>query len=47
VQLDIDALKQMLFNAIDNALKYGRGGDGSSCCSCARTRRSMRACARC
>jgi signal transduction histidine kinase len=25
VQLDIDALKQMLFNVIDNALKYGRG----------------------
>jgi signal transduction histidine kinase len=25
VQLDEDALKQMLFNVIDNALKYGRG----------------------
>jgi signal transduction histidine kinase len=25
VQLDVDALKQMLFNVIDNALKYGRG----------------------
>jgi signal transduction histidine kinase len=25
VQLDVDALKQMLFNVLDNALKYGRG----------------------
>jgi len=29
VQLDVDALKQMLFNVLDNALKYGRG-DGSA-----------------
>ncbi|HKU39136.1 MAG TPA: ATP-binding protein [Polyangiales bacterium] len=25
VQLDVDALKQTLFNVLDNALKYGRG----------------------
>jgi signal transduction histidine kinase len=25
VQLDVDAFKQMLFNVLDNALKYGRG----------------------
>jgi signal transduction histidine kinase len=29
VQLDIDGLKQMLFNVIDNALKYGRADAGS------------------
>jgi signal transduction histidine kinase len=27
VRFDVDALKQILFNVIDNALKYGRGGD--------------------
>jgi signal transduction histidine kinase len=26
IQLDVDAFKQVLFNVIDNALKYGRGG---------------------
>ncbi len=28
--VDVDALKQVLFNVIDNALKYGRGGDAQS-----------------
>jgi signal transduction histidine kinase len=27
VQLDVDAFKQVLFNVIDNAIKYGRSGD--------------------
>jgi signal transduction histidine kinase len=26
-QLDVDAFKQVLFNVLDNAIKYGRGGD--------------------
>jgi signal transduction histidine kinase len=26
-QLDVDAFKQVLFNVIDNAIKYGRNGD--------------------
>ena len=28
--VDVDALKQVLFNVIDNALKYGRGGDAQA-----------------